>query len=69
MLRKVICKVNYTHGRNEEQEEYNIAPKAAEDTKGHPPSADLRYGEEGSINPRTLVLAAKQMGNTEQIFS
>ena len=26
--------------------------------KGHPPSADLRYGEDGSINPRALVLAA-----------
>ena len=26
--------------------------------KGHPPSADLKYGEEGRINPRTLVLAA-----------
>ena len=26
--------------------------------KGHPPSADLRYGEEDSISPSTLVLAA-----------
>ena len=27
-------------------------------TKGHPPSADLRCGEEDSISPSTLVLAA-----------
>ena len=26
--------------------------------KGHPPSADLRYGEEDSISPSKLVLAA-----------
>ena len=26
--------------------------------KGHTPSADLRYGEEDSISPNTLVLAA-----------
>ena len=26
--------------------------------KGHPPSADLRYGEEDSISPSTLILAA-----------
>ena len=26
--------------------------------KGHPPSSDLRYGEEDSISPSTLVLAA-----------
>ena len=25
--------------------------------KGHPPSADLIYGEEDSISPNTLVLA------------
>ena len=27
-------------------------------TKGHPPSADLRYGEEDSISPSTIVIAA-----------
>ena len=27
-------------------------------SKGHPLSADLRYGEEDSISPSTLVLAA-----------
>ena len=27
-------------------------------TKGHPPSADLRYGEEDSISPSTLIFAA-----------
>ena len=26
--------------------------------KGHPPSADLRYGEEDSISPSTLIVAA-----------
>ena len=26
--------------------------------KGHPPSADLRYGEEDSISLSTLILAA-----------
>ena len=26
--------------------------------KGHPPSADLRYGEEDSISPSTLICAA-----------
>ena len=27
-------------------------------TKGHPPSADLRYGEEDSISPSTPIFAA-----------
>ena len=27
-------------------------------SKGHPPSADLRYGEEDSIKPSTLIVAA-----------
>ena len=26
--------------------------------KGHPPSADLRYGEEDSISPSTQIFAA-----------
>ena len=26
--------------------------------KGNPPSADLRYGEENSISPSTLIIAA-----------
>ena len=26
--------------------------------KGHPPSADPRYGEEDSISPSTLIVAA-----------
>ena len=26
--------------------------------QSHPPSADLRYGEEDSISPGTLILAA-----------
>ena len=29
-------------------------------TKGHPPSADLRYGEEDSISPSTLIFAARK---------
>ena len=28
--------------------------------KGHPPSVDLRYGEEDSISPSTLIFAASK---------
>ena len=28
--------------------------------KGHPPSADLRYGEEDSISPSTLIFATRK---------
>ena len=27
--------------------------------KGHPPSADLRYGDEDAISPSTLIFAAR----------
>ena len=28
--------------------------------KGHPPSADLRYGDEDTISPSTLIFAARK---------
>ena len=38
--------------------------------KGHPPSADLRYGEEDSICPSTLIYTAikKQTQNLDSPY-
>ena len=33
-------------------------PRIVGGHKGHPPSADLRYGEEDRISPSTLIVAA-----------
>ena len=35
-----------------------IANSMNESVKGHPPSSDLRYGEDDSISPSTLFFAA-----------
>ena len=40
-----------------------IAPKPdllQKNVKGHPPSADLRYGEDDSISTSTLICAARK---------